>query len=88
MAAASGDQEAVDFPLDLEVQEEVADQEEADSAGQVAQVGRMAAVRGDLEVQDTRVGQVVLEDLVADRRPLPRHMGRAPQRQLTEHHET
>ena len=72
LAAASADQEALDGQTAQEDQE----------------VQEEAAVREDLEVQDTQVGQVVLEDRVADRRLLPRHMARAPQQQLTEHHET
>ena len=91
LAAASADQEAADGPADLEVQEGMADQEEdlADSAGRVAQDGRMAVIQEDLEVQDTQVErlEVVLE-VVADRRPLPRRMGRAPPQQRTEHQET
>ena len=92
LAAASADQEAADGPADLEVQEGMADQEEdlADSAGRVAQVGRMAVIQEDLEVQDTQVErlEVVLEGQVADRRPLPRRTARAPPQQRTEHHET
>ena len=82
----------MDGPADLEVQEELADQEEdlADSAGRVAQVGRMAVIQEDLEVQDTQVErlEVVLEGQVADRRPLPRSTTRAPPSRRTEHHET
>ena len=59
LAAASVDQEAADGPADLEVQEELADQEEdlADSAGRAAQAGRMAAVRGTWRSRTTKLAK-------------------------------